>query len=174
MGLRHGKGVIIFGNGESYSGLWFGNKKHGFGEYRWPTGDIYTGDWKLDRVHGLGNFNSSLGDQVLGEWKWMEYAEKFDRAKKEQDPEKRPLTSQTDHHSSSNHLEYPANRRFQEYMELQEENIFGNVLGSYDTIPRVGYSGFYGKSQENRINKGRVRLAVIHERNFEGQVISDL
>src|SRR3954463_10854208 len=53
---KQGVGAYSFGAGpsagESYEGEWLADRRHGYGEYRWPTGDVYRGPWEQDRLPG--------------------------------------------------------------------------------------------------------------------------
>lgn len=57
-------------NGDTYSGMWFRNKKQGQGTYTYKNGDVYTGEWKEDRKEGKGTFyNPNTQYQLIGRWK---------------------------------------------------------------------------------------------------------
>ena len=53
---KEGFGVYSYGRGpslgERYEGEWLADRRHGYGEYRWPTGDVYWGPWEQDRLTG--------------------------------------------------------------------------------------------------------------------------
>jgi len=53
---KEGVGAYSFGRGpsagESYEGEWLADRRHGYGDYRWPTGDVYRGPWQQDRLTG--------------------------------------------------------------------------------------------------------------------------
>jgi hypothetical protein len=51
-GQMHGKGTLVYPNGEKYEGEWQWGKRHGVGRMTFPDGSRYTGDWVDDRVHG--------------------------------------------------------------------------------------------------------------------------
>lgn len=42
-GKFHGRGVIAYPNGESYSGEWVHGQRHGRGTYTYADGGVYTG-----------------------------------------------------------------------------------------------------------------------------------
>jgi hypothetical protein len=44
-GKMHGKGVMVYCNGDSYRGEWVEGKKSGWGVYRWKNGDFIQGEW---------------------------------------------------------------------------------------------------------------------------------
>jgi hypothetical protein len=53
---KEGHGTYSFGRGpwagERYDGEWLADRRQGYGVYRWPTGDIYRGAWDADRPSG--------------------------------------------------------------------------------------------------------------------------
>lgn len=55
-GKKEGQGKYRWGRGpwrgESYEGPYVGDQRHGEGTYRWPTGDVYRGPWKEDQIAG--------------------------------------------------------------------------------------------------------------------------
>jgi hypothetical protein len=55
-GRREGQGVYSWGRGrwagERYEGAYVNDRRHGFGVYRWPGGDVYAGPWQDDRPVG--------------------------------------------------------------------------------------------------------------------------
>jgi len=66
-GEMHGKGVLTFGEGYTYKGRWFKDKKHGFGvQHAW--GDYYIGDWKDSVQSGYGLYVYQSGNMYEGGW----------------------------------------------------------------------------------------------------------
>jgi hypothetical protein len=53
---KEGKGSYTFGRGpwagERYEGDWVADRRQGQGVYRWPYGDVYSGPWDADRPVG--------------------------------------------------------------------------------------------------------------------------
>jgi len=53
---KEGKGVYTYGRGpwtgERYEGEWLADQRQGYGAYSWPTGDVYKGPWEADRPVG--------------------------------------------------------------------------------------------------------------------------
>ncbi len=53
---KEGKGAYTFGRGpwvgERYEGGWVADRRQGYGVYSWPTGDVYRGPWEADRPTG--------------------------------------------------------------------------------------------------------------------------
>lgn len=53
---KEGHGVYSYGRGpwlgERYEGAWVADRREGQGAYRWPTGDVYSGPWQADRPVG--------------------------------------------------------------------------------------------------------------------------
>lgn len=59
-GLRHGKGVEIFNNGDWFEGIFQNGRFHGFGTYFWKKDKaIYTGGFKNGFRHGKGKYQSN-------------------------------------------------------------------------------------------------------------------
>lgn len=55
-GLRHGRGIHIFANGDRYDGDWSEDIRNGTGVYTWLNGDQYKGGWVNGRMAGKGSF----------------------------------------------------------------------------------------------------------------------
>src|SRR5262249_36241135 len=53
---KEGKGIYTYGrgpwSGERYEGEWVADQRQGHGSYSWPTGDVYKGPWEADRLVG--------------------------------------------------------------------------------------------------------------------------
>ena len=54
MFLKHGKGVWLGANGDSFDGYYIDDKRNGKGVCRWANGDTYSGDWLNGTKHGFG------------------------------------------------------------------------------------------------------------------------
>ncbi|CAG9310596.1 unnamed protein product [Blepharisma stoltei] len=68
-GKRHGKGEIVYNNGDSYSGSWVNNKKEGKGRYFYNhIGAVYSGEWFNNKRHGQGKLKFKNGDRISGTW----------------------------------------------------------------------------------------------------------
>ena len=67
-GLRHGRGVNTFSNGDTYTGQWAGDKRHGEGVIRWAGGRVYTGAMAGGRMEGVGEMTWPSGDKYIGDW----------------------------------------------------------------------------------------------------------
>jgi hypothetical protein len=52
--VKHGKGTLIYTNGDIYVGHFSFDKKHGKGKYLSKMGTNYDGDWADDVKHGWG------------------------------------------------------------------------------------------------------------------------
>ena len=48
---------MIFANGDSYKGMWQNGLKHGRGVYKWSNGDSYEGGFWLDKREGEAIIN---------------------------------------------------------------------------------------------------------------------
>ncbi|KAL4493618.1 hypothetical protein ABPG72_004111 [Tetrahymena utriculariae] len=69
-GKLHGKGRIIFQNGDTYIGDFHLDKKQGRGIYIWTQkGNYYEGEFWNSKRHGQGLFISSDGSQYEGNFK---------------------------------------------------------------------------------------------------------
>ena len=44
-GKPHGKGNVVFENGNAYEGNFVKGKRHGFGTYTFSDGEKYEGEW---------------------------------------------------------------------------------------------------------------------------------
>ena len=71
-GLREGKGIMYFNNGDRYDGEWRNNKQNGKGVKYWNTepykGDRYEGDYLNDKKEGKGIYYYSNGDRKMGDY----------------------------------------------------------------------------------------------------------
>jgi len=62
-GKEHGKGVLIFANGEKYKGSFVDGKKHGKGTFNYANGDQYSGQWKGGEKLGDTKFEAKAKHQ---------------------------------------------------------------------------------------------------------------
>ena len=67
-GMKSGRGIINFKNGEKYDGDWFVGMKHGIGKYFWPDGSSFEGSFKQNRKTGYGRIIFKNGEKYEGEW----------------------------------------------------------------------------------------------------------
>jgi hypothetical protein len=67
-GQRHGFGVLICDNGNSYEGDWKNDKRDGLGIARYSSGDVYDGEWKRGKRQGHGVMYIEAGDTYIGSW----------------------------------------------------------------------------------------------------------
>lgn len=66
-GLKHGKGRIVYSNGDVYEGEWKDNVKSGTGVYLFKdSGDQYSGQWKQGKFHGTGAYSYKIGHRYEG------------------------------------------------------------------------------------------------------------
>ena len=66
----HGTGIYIFQNLERYEGELFKGAKHGKGTYFYRNGSVYVGDWADNFKNGMGKFEYFLDEiKYIGEWK---------------------------------------------------------------------------------------------------------
>ena len=67
-GQRHGFGVLLCDNGNSYEGEWKKDKRDGLGVARYSSGDVYDGQWHRGRRQGHGIMYIEAGDTYIGSW----------------------------------------------------------------------------------------------------------
>jgi len=67
-GQRHGFGVLICDNGNSYEGEWKKDKRDGVGIARYSSGDVYDGEWLRGKRQGHGAMYIEAGDTYIGSW----------------------------------------------------------------------------------------------------------
>jgi len=71
-GLKHGKGVKLWPNGDRYAGEFVDDRKEGAGTYTWGrgpwAGERYEGTYLDDRRHGHGVYRWPSGDVYSGPW----------------------------------------------------------------------------------------------------------
>ncbi len=67
---QHGKGAILFPDGDVYMGSFKNGKRDGYGKCCYGNGRIYTGEWKDGKPHGKGMMKFTIEEYVReGEWK---------------------------------------------------------------------------------------------------------
>lgn len=68
-GFKFGKGKEIFPNGNEYSGEYINNLFNGVGELKYNNGNTYKGEFRNDMRYGKGEFfNKNLGQKYECEW----------------------------------------------------------------------------------------------------------
>mmetsp|Transcript_10544 Transcript_10544/g.15509 ORF Transcript_10544/g.15509 Transcript_10544/m.15509 type:complete len:315 (+) Transcript_10544:113-1057(+) len=67
-GVREGGGTLLFSDGSEYVGNWKNNKMHGQGTRRFPNGNIYNGAYREGKRSGDGRCYYANGDLYIGEW----------------------------------------------------------------------------------------------------------
>ena len=65
-GLREGKGIYYYNDGERYEGDW---KKEGKGIYYFKNGNRFEGEFKNNNLEGKGIYYYYNGDREIGDWK---------------------------------------------------------------------------------------------------------
>ena len=63
---REGQGTNTYANGNTYQGYYKNGKKEGLGVYKWKNGDLYSGYWKNDMKNGNGTYDFANGDVYEG------------------------------------------------------------------------------------------------------------
>ena len=65
-GVKHGRGVYLFGNSSQYKGNWCNGVMHGWGVFmEQETGDRFEGEW-VDGERSFGSYHYSNGDTYHG------------------------------------------------------------------------------------------------------------
>ena len=64
-GQMHGKGALVYPNGEKYEGDFQHGKRHGYGVYSYADGGRFEGEWVDDKVHGRGVSIYSSGNRYV-------------------------------------------------------------------------------------------------------------
>lgn len=67
-GQRHGFGILLCDNGNSYEGDWRKDKRDGLGIARYSSGDVYDGQWQRGKREGHGVMYIEAGDTYIGSW----------------------------------------------------------------------------------------------------------
>ena len=68
-GVKHGIGLYIWGNGNTYKGDWVQDEAHGHGTFKaLGTGHKYTGQWVHNVKKGVGTMWYADGNIYEGEW----------------------------------------------------------------------------------------------------------
>jgi len=68
-GLREGKGICYWEDGDRYEGDYKNDNKQGKGIYYGNNGDLYEGDWRNDKVEGKGIYYWNDGDRYEGNFR---------------------------------------------------------------------------------------------------------
>ena len=67
-GLREGKGICYWEDGDRYEGDYKNDNKEGKGIYYHNNGERYDGDWRNDKREGKGIFYYNDGDREMGDY----------------------------------------------------------------------------------------------------------
>jgi hypothetical protein len=62
-GMKQGKGIFYFANGDVFDGNFADDKRHGFGVYTWKNGDRWEGPCANGAMHGKGMYYPADGDE---------------------------------------------------------------------------------------------------------------
>jgi hypothetical protein len=63
-GKLHGKGIMVFGNGQRYEGDFVKSLREGFGIYYLENGEKYVGQWKNNKRSGKGEVFDEKGKLI--------------------------------------------------------------------------------------------------------------
>jgi len=82
-GMRNGKGLYSFTNGDSYDGNWKEDMMTGTGVYNWNVGyditikspKLYEGEFKNNEIHGRGKLTFASGKVQGGIWDYGVFKE---------------------------------------------------------------------------------------------------
>ena len=67
-GLREGKGIMYWNNGDRYEGDFRNDKAEGKGIYYYHNGNRYEGDFRNNKFQGEGIFYYNNGDRMFGNY----------------------------------------------------------------------------------------------------------
>jgi hypothetical protein len=65
-GLKHGRGVYVWDNGDRYDGRFANDRPDGIGKYHFANGDSYEGEVKAGVIVGRGTYSAKDGDVFEG------------------------------------------------------------------------------------------------------------
>ena len=65
-GLKHGRGVYVWDNGDRYDGRFANDRPDGNGKYHFANGDSYEGEVKAGVIVGRGTYSAKNGDVFEG------------------------------------------------------------------------------------------------------------
>ena len=68
-GLREGKGIEYYNDGDRYEGDFRNGKREGKGIYYWNDGNRYEGDYRNDKLEGKGIYYHNNGERYEGDYK---------------------------------------------------------------------------------------------------------
>jgi hypothetical protein len=68
-GERHGEGIMLWDDGDTYEGQFVHDKRNGQGKYTYVSGNVYEGSWVDDKKHGHGTYLWTSGSKYTGEYK---------------------------------------------------------------------------------------------------------
>ena len=67
-GLREGRGMQVWKDGNKYDGYWKNDMTNGLGRLIHTDGSFYEGNWKEDQACGQGTYKHYNGTIYKGEW----------------------------------------------------------------------------------------------------------
>ena len=66
--LKHGKGKIMYEEGDSYEGDFLNDKLTGYGKYKWENNNTYEGEFLDGNMHGKGLYKWADGNEYEGQY----------------------------------------------------------------------------------------------------------
>ncbi len=66
--LKHGKGKIMYEEGDSYEGDFLNDKLTGYGKYKWEDNNTYEGEFLDGNMHGKGLYKWADGNEYEGQY----------------------------------------------------------------------------------------------------------
>lgn len=82
--MKHGRGEIVYKNGDKYIGEYMNDMKHGYGKFEFSqSGLVYYGQWSNDQINGIGTLSGTNNQFYNGEWKDGKYHGKGQKKYKE-------------------------------------------------------------------------------------------
>lgn len=64
--MKHGIGILKFGNQDVYEGGFCKDDFHGNGVYKYHNGGVFEGKWKWGKKNGRGEFHGADGHVQIG------------------------------------------------------------------------------------------------------------
>ena len=185
--IPHGRGILIYKNGDKYygnfengkkskigifyfknknakyKGEWENNKMNGYGIYHYPNGTIYEGYFKDNKRHGFGILTTSKGDiykTIWNEGNVSDYGKIYYHDGKLYEGYIKNYKKDV-----CGTLYYPNGDRYRGV--FAEDNF---VLGHYRYKNGNSYYGYYSKNKKNGYGKYKY---ITNGEVYEGYFVND-